>query len=428
MLALMLLPLLWALSQHAAAAGFVKVKGTHFEREGRAYYVAGANLWYGGYLGAANKPGDRERLRKELDALKALGVNNVRVLAVSEKTVMPGAVKPATTKAPGEYDEALLQGLDYLMVELARRDMTAVLYLNNFWQWSGGMTQYLNWFEGTPAIDPNVSKDYEGFIGATSRFYASTKAQQEYRRVIRAIVQRRNTVTGKRYADDAAIMSWQLANEPRPGNAKAGAAEKALYVQWIADSAAYIHGLDPNHMVSTGSEGVVGSARDPELFERAHATSHIDYLTFHLWPRNWGWTTSWDNALARSRDYLNTHIDAARRLGKPIVLEEFGWDRDGGAFAPTASTAGRNRFYREVLELIGTRAEAGDPIAGFNFWAWNGAGRAGQADYWWKEGDDFLGDPPQEEQGLYGVFDSDAGTLALIRAYSARMAAINAHF
>jgi mannan endo-1,4-beta-mannosidase len=223
-------------------------------------------------------------------------------------------------------------------------------------------------------------------------------------------------------------MSWQLANEPRPGNAKAGAAEKALYVQWIADSAAYIHGLDPNHMVSTGSEGVVGSARDPELFERAHATSHIDYLTFHLWPRNWGWTTSWDNALARSRDYLNTHIDAARRLGKPIVLEEFGWDRDGGAFAPTASTAGRDRFYREVLELIGTRAEAGDPIAGFNFWAWNGAGRAGQADYWWKEGDDFLGDPPQEEQGLYGVFDSDAGTLALIRAYSARMAAINAHF
>jgi mannan endo-1,4-beta-mannosidase len=424
----MLLLALWFLSLHATAAGFVQVKGTHFEREGRAYYVAGANLWYGGYLGAANKPGDRERLRKELDALKALGVNNVRVLAVSEKTVMPGAVKPATTKAPGGYDEALLQGLDYLMDELARRDMTAVLYLNNFWQWSGGMTQYLNWFEDTPAIDPNVSKDYEGFIGATSRFYASAKAQEEYRRVTRAIVQRKNTVTGKRYADDVAIMSWQLANEPRPGNAKAGAAEKALYVQWIADSAAYIHGLDPNHMVSTGSEGVVGSARDPELFERAHATPYIDYLTFHLWPRNWGWTTSWDNALAKSRDYLNTHIDAAKRLGKPIVLEEFGWDRDGGAFAPTATTAGRDRFYREVLELIGTRAEAGDPIAGFNFWAWNGAGRAGQADYWWKAGDDFLGDPPQEEQGLYGVFDSDAGTLALIRAYSARMAAINAHF
>lgn len=432
MLLLLLLLLLWAVSLHAAAAGFVKVRGTHFEREGRAYYVAGANLWYGGYLGAADKPGDRARLRKELDALKALGVNNVRVLAVSEKTAMPGAVKPATTSAPGQYDEALLQGLDDLMAELAQRDMTAVLYLNNFWQWSGGMTQYLNWFEGTPAIDPNVSKDYEGFIGATAHFYASTKAQEEYRRVVRAIVLRKNTVTGKRYADDAAIMSWQLANEPRPGNAKAGAAEKSLYVQWIADSAAYIHSLDPNHMVSTGSEGVVGSARDAELFERAHATPDIDYLTFHLWPRNWGWNTgsdkSGDNAFAKSRDYLNTHIEAARRLGKPIVLEEFGWDRDGGAFAPRASTKGRDRFYREVLELISTRAVAGDPIAGFNFWAWNGAGRAGQPNYWWKPGDDFLGDPPQEEQGLYGVFDSDVSTLALIREYSYRLAAINAHF
>jgi mannan endo-1,4-beta-mannosidase len=406
---------------NAVAADFVKVKGTHFEREGRAYYVAGANLWYGAYLGAAGKPGDRARLAKELDALKALGINNVRVLAVSEQTVMPSAVKPATTAAPGRYDEALLQGLDFLMAELAKRDMTAVLYLNNFWQWSGGMTQYLNWFEGTPAIDPNVTRDYEGFIAATARFYRSAKAQEEYRRVIRAIVQRRNTVTGKRYVEDAAIMSWQLANEPRPGNSKAGAEEKTRYVQWIADTAGYIHSLDPNHLVSSGSEGVAGSARDEELYERAHRAASVDYLTYHLWPKNWGWTTSWDNALAKSRDYLNSHIDAAARLGKPIVLEEFGWDRDAGAFDIRATTRGRDRFYREVLEIVATRAAKGDPIAGFNFWAWGGAGRAANADFWWKEGNDFLGDPPQEEQGLYSVFDSDASTLALIREYAGRL-------
>jgi mannan endo-1,4-beta-mannosidase len=420
---LMLLACLFALN--AAAADFVKVRGTHFERDGRAYYIAGANLWYGGYLGAAAEPGDRVRLAKELDALKALGINNVRVLAVSEQTAMPSAVKPATTAAPGRYDESLLRGLDFLMAELAKRDMTAVLYLNNFWQWSGGMTQYLNWFEGTPAIDPNVTRDYEAFIAATARFYQSAKAQDEYRRVIRAIVLRTNTVTGKRYADDTAIMSWQLANEPRPGNSKAGSSEKARYVQWIADTAAYIHSLDPNHLVSSGSEGVVGAARDAELFERAHRTPHIDYLTYHLWPKNWGWATSWENAWAKSRDYLDSHIDAAARLGKPIVLEEFGWDRDGGAFTLNAGTAQRDRFYRAVLDIVATRAARGDPIAGFNFWAWSGAGRAANADFWWKEGNDFLGDPPQEEQGLYSVFDTDTGTLAVIREYSGRLARLN---
>lgn len=424
MLQLMLALLAALCALDASAAGFVKVKGTHFEREGRAYYIAGANLWYGGYLGAANKPGDRARLRKELDTLKSLGINNVRVLAVSEQTAMPSAVKPATTQAPGRYDEALLQGLDFLMAELAQRDMTAVLYLNNFWQWSGGMTQYLNWFEGTPAIDPNVTKDYEGFIAATARFYRSAKAQEEYRRVIRSIVLRRNTVTGRRYADDAAIMSWQLANEPRPGNARAGAGDKALYVQWIAETAAYLRSLDPNHLVSSGSEGVVGSARDAQLFEAAHRSPHIDYLTYHLWPKNWGWMDSWEGGMAKSRDYLNTHIDAAQRLGKPIVLEEFGLDRDGGAFDIRSATTRRDQFYRMVFELIATRAARGDPIAGFNFWAWGGAGRAANQDYWWKEGNDFMGDPPQEEQGLYSVFDSDSATLALIREYSARLAAV----
>jgi hypothetical protein len=31
---------------------FVTVKNTHFARKGQAYYVAGANFWYGAYLGA----------------------------------------------------------------------------------------------------------------------------------------------------------------------------------------------------------------------------------------------------------------------------------------------------------------------------------------------------------------------------------------
>jgi mannan endo-1,4-beta-mannosidase len=412
------------------ASDFVSAKSTHLARKGQAYYIVGANFWYGGYLGAASGVGERARLLKELDNMQALGINNLRVLAVSEKTAMKSAVSPATTAAPGQYDEALLVGLDFLLAEVAKRDMTVVLYLNNFWQWSGGMTQYLNWFEGTPALDPNVTKDYDDFMNKNAGFYRNAAAQAEYRQVIAKIVKRVNTITGKPYADDASIMSWQLANEPRPGNDKATPQQKATYVKWIDETAGYIHSLDKNHMVSSGSEGLYGSAHDAQLYLDAHKTKHIDYLTYHLWPKNWGWfdsknpTGTWDAAISKSRDYLNSHIDLAHKLRKPIVLEEFGLDRDGPSFSIKATTKIRDRYYREVFDVVYQRARKGDPIAGFNFWAWGGAGRAGNADFWWTPGNDFMGDPPQEEQGLYSVFDSDVGSLLLIKEYADKLHAI----
>jgi mannan endo-1,4-beta-mannosidase len=42
-----------------------------------------------------------------------------------------------------------------------------------------------------------------------------------------------NTVNGRRYADDATIMSWQLANEPRVGDCTA-------YTDWITETAQLI--------------------------------------------------------------------------------------------------------------------------------------------------------------------------------------------
>lgn len=406
---------------------FVTAKKTHFDRKGQAYYIAGANFWYGGYLGAPKGVGERARLLKELDSMRAIGINNLRVLAVSEKTAMKSAVSPATTAKPGEYDENLLVGLDFLMAEAAKRDMTVVLYLNNFWQWSGGMTQYLNWFEGTPALDPNVTKDYDDYMKKNARFYVNAAAQKEYRNVIQKIVKRVNTITGKPYSEDPILMSWQLANEPRPGNGNATPEEKKAYIKWIDETAGYIHSLDKNHMVSSGSEGLAGSAQDGQLYLDSHRTKHIDYLTYHLWPKNWGWfdskdpTGSWVGAIAKSRDYLNSHVALAKKLDKPIVLEEFGLDRDGASFDIKSGTKIRDRFYREIFDFVYTGAKKGDPIAGFNFWAWGGAGRAANADYWWKPGNDFVGDPPQEEQGLYSVFDSDTSSLKLIKEYADKL-------
>ena len=152
----------------------------------------------------------------------------------------------------------------------------------------------------------------------------------------------------------------------------------------------------------------MGTARDKDLFVESHRSPHIDYLTFHMWGPNWGWfdpkqfAATYDAGWAKARDYLNWHIDIAQQMGKPIVLEEFGMNRDAGAFTPGSTTTVRDRYYAEIFALLEQRAAAGAPIAGSNFWAWNGAGRTKNADFMWKPGDDFVGDPPQEAQGLYG--------------------------
>ena len=98
--------------------------------------------------------------------------------------------------------------------------------------------------------------------------------------------------------------------------------------------------------------------------------------------------------------------------------------RDEGSFEASATTVYRDRFYQAIYQLLEERAAAGDAIAGSNFWAWGGEGRTQNADFMWKAGDGFVGDPPQEPQGLYCVFDSDASTIAIIQAHAVRMAAL----
>ena len=63
------------------ATGFISVDGTHFYRDasGRPYYFIGANFWHGAWLAADKDSVTRDGMSSELDALKSLGVDNLRI-------------------------------------------------------------------------------------------------------------------------------------------------------------------------------------------------------------------------------------------------------------------------------------------------------------------------------------------------------------
>lgn len=418
-----LLFLLGACAPKPAEHSFIKVNADgQFVRDGKPYYFVGTNFWYGAILGSEGEGGNRERLHKELDFLKSIGINNLRVLVGADgENGIKTRVEPSLQVAPGVYNDTILAGLDYFMNELRERDMTAVLYLNNSWEWSGGYSVYLQWSGHGDAVAPAVD-GWPAYMEYVKQFPQSDSAKALFANHVNYIVSRTNRYNQIKYVDDPTIMSWQIGNEPRAFSDE----NKEPFARWMADVAAQIKSLDPNHMVSSGSEGSWGCEMDMNLFEKIHADPNINYLNIHIWPYNWSWVKadSLKELLPRAKEntkkYIDDHMVIARKYSKPIVLEEFGFPRDGFSFSKEAPTTARDEYYRYVFDLIRQDRESGGLFAGCNFWAWGGFAGQNPDHVFWEKGDDYTGDPAQEQQGLNSVFATDS-TIEIIKAENRKL-------
>lgn len=419
----LLLSFLGACTSKPVENSFVHVNANgQFIRNGKPYYYVGTNFWYGAILGSEGEGGDRERLHKELDFLKSIGINNLRVLVGADgENGVKTRVQPSLQVAPGVYNDTILAGLDYFMNELRKRDMTAVLYLNNSWEWSGGYSVYLQWSGHGKAVVPAID-GWAAYMEYVKQFQQSDSAKVLFANYVKDIVTRTNRYNQIKYVDDPTLMSWQIGNEPRAFSDE----NKEPFAQWMADVAALIKSLDSNHMVSSGSEGAAGCEGDIALYERVHADPNIDYLNIHIWPYNWGWVKadSLKELLPRAKEntkkYISDHMVVAQKYKKPVVLEEFGFPRDGFRFSKSTSTEVRDEYYQYVFDLIRQDRENGGLFAGCNFWAWGGFAEQNPDHIYWEKGDDYTGDPAQEEQGLNSVFATDT-TVEIIKTENAKL-------
>ena len=243
-----------------------------------------------------------------------------------------------------------------------------------------------------------------------SQFSTNNKAQELFYQYVRDIIGRTNRYTNVAYVDDPTIMSWQIGNEPRAFSDDV----KVHFAHWLSTASALIRSLDKNHLISIGSEGIWGCEMDSALYERICSDPNIDYMNAHVWPYNWSWAhkdslaENVERACQNTADYIHRHTAIAERLQKPLVIEEFGYPRDGFAFVPGSSTAGRDRYYDFVFSLI----KSEPMVYGCNFWGWGGEARPTHEQ--WLVGDNYCGDPAQEQQGLNSVFDCDTTTLNII--------------
>jgi mannan endo-1,4-beta-mannosidase len=401
----------------------ITVKGTQFYKGDKPYSYIGTNYWYGSLL-ASKKIGDRKRLLRELDLMKKNGIDNLRILVGADGGKYDFTVRPALQYEQGKYDEDLLDGLDFLINEMNKRKMYAVLYLTNNWEWSGGMSQYLEWNgKGSipvPAIPPNT---WPQFMSYTEQFHSCEPCMIGLENHVKFIMGRTNPYSKKKYTEDNTIMAWQVGNEPRLFTVE----NEAKFTSWLNNLVNLMDSLDKNHLISTGSEGLNSSNDNIEIFERTHQNPNIDYLTMHIWPKNWNWfkandaTNTLPTTFENAGKYIDKHVAVAKHLNRPIIIEEFGLGRENESLLNSSSVANRDAFYNYIFGRVAESVKNNGPLQAANFWGFGGEGKAITADGKWSPGDPLTTDPPQEPQGLNSVFSGDKSTLKIVKKYNCKL-------
>lgn len=411
---------LFIINSLSALSQFVKVKDGKFFKDGKTYTFIGTNYWYGALL-PIKKGAGKERLSKELDFLSSQGITNLRIIAGAEGSgKVNGIIRigPPLQPSAGLFDSKVAYGLDELLLEMKKRKMKAVIYLSNNWEWSGGFLQYLKWNNQISDSIFENSMPWDVMRDEISKFYNCKDCIAEYLQQVHYIINRRNSLSQILYKNDATIMAWEIANEPRPMRP----ASVIAYKDFIKTTAAFIKKLDIKHLITTGTEGYIGT-ENMEVYKDIHRDKNIDYLTIHIWPKNWAWYSGkdimgkMDSILDQTSSFIDSHLAIAKELNKPLVIEEFGLPRDQHSFDKHSTTKGRDVFYNFILNKWLKSNGNEKYLAGINFWAYGGIASPIKNQIFWKQGDDYMGDPPMEPQGLYSVFNTDISTWQIIHRF-----------
>ena len=280
------------------ATSFVGRKGSDFTLGNKVFYFAGTNNYYLHY-------NSHFMIDDVLNDAVAMGLPVIRCWGFLDGNPANGFVMQPT---PGVYPEDGYERFDYTVWKAGQLGLKLVVALTNNWNDFGGMQQYVTWFGGT---------DHD-------EFFTNEQIKQAYKQYVRHFIHRKNRYTGRTLIDEPAIMTWELANEPRCQSDPTG----DTLVNWVHEMSSFIKSMDRHHLVAVGDEGFFnlpgstdytydgGSGVD---WNRLIALPTIDYGTMHLYPDGWGKDETW------ALQWINDHLHYAHLAHKPVVLEEYGW-------------------------------------------------------------------------------------------------------
>nr|AFK43830.1 unknown [Lotus japonicus] len=333
---------------------FIQRKGTQFILNGKPHYVNGFNAFW--FLYMASDPSTKSKVTSTFQQASQHGLNLARTNAFSD------GVYRALQKSPGSYEESVFRGLDFVVSEARKYGVKLILCLVNSWNDFGGKNKYVQWAKER---GQNVKTDDD--------FYTHPVVKQYYKNHIKAVLTRKNTITGLVYKDDPTIFAWELMNEPR-SNSSSG----KMIQDWVSEMAAYVKSVDSNHLLEIGLEGFYGESMpqkkqfNPGGFQGGgtdfisnNQVPQIDFATIHLYPDQW--LAGSDEAAQQAfvDRWVQARIqDSNDVLKKPILLAEFG----RSSKLPGYAVEKRNGYFVKLYNFIYGSARSGGSCAGGLFW------------------------------------------------------------
>jgi len=285
------------------ANNFVSVKDGHFVLDNQPFYFAGTNNYY---LDYASTP----MINNVLENASKMGLKVIRCWGFVNGTESNGVVIQPSL---GVYNPNGLDTLDYTIMRADQLGLKLIIVLSNNWDDFGGM----NWYVQQAGL-----KNHEDF-------YTNSNVISKFEDYIKFVLDHKNIYTGIQYKDDPTIMGWEVANEPRnEGNSP------EIITKWAEQITNFIRSIDPNHLIGIGDEGwfdVKGSSNwayngyEGLDWNSLLKLPNVDFGTYHLYPGSWGWI---DHPVETGLKWIKDHILAAKSLGKPAILEEFGMTND----------------------------------------------------------------------------------------------------
>lgn len=311
---------------------FVNVKDGQFRKDKETVRFAGTNAYY---LPTYENI-DTDFVNSTWDMFEKAEVNLVRTWGFYDGPARWDGDPSFQTFKNGKavYNEEGLRCLDRTVAKAEEKDIYLLIALVNYHVELGGYREYCK------AV--GVEETFTAFIN-------SPKAQQLFREYIEMLLNRENTITGRKYKDEPIIMGWEIINEARNSNRK-----PTEIRDWYEDIAKFIKSIDSNHLVGTGEDGfedittgswnnngklqnenyTVDSYSNTYVLRAGEGTSYllntdipeIDFGSFHWYAIDYGFgNTASSNVLRAQEAWIRDHAKIADSLGKPCICGEYGF-------------------------------------------------------------------------------------------------------
>lgn len=347
--------------------------------DGSAFICKGMSMWYAPLLASEGKS-QRARLIVELDSLQALGVNTISVLAGASVTLSESADSSHLSYGvlhTQMVNEKLLRGLDFVLCEMQKRKMRAIVSLDREMQFS---EQYV----------------------------------EKYKKYAAHVLNRKSSLSAKLYSNDSTILAWRVCDAFMTQNADS----LSRFVSIESEIASYLKTLDKGHLVSI-SYMPLGMQNNESLFETCVQAQDVDLIEVVANPvitcgvRNGSLFDNLGNVYLRTDDRIETFNRLASNYGKVYCLSDACYPRDAFFVRPSSRTEARNAYFAYLLSKAEEAEQNKQPLVGCSFKGWGGMARTEGEE--WNSVYDYTAEYPECKKGVYSIFSNDVSTTSLLR-------------